>query len=172
MGFLELCARLPLELWASLLLSVGLAVQAGWLAGARPRPFLRVVRRTSPPLVGVLLAVVLLTVGRRYWAEYRASAALPPPPDRARNVLLIVWDTVRAGNLSLHGYGRPTSPRLEQLAAPGVRFDRAFSTVAVDPAVARSLFTGRWPHELSADWSVAPRRDISHARRVPGRARV
>ena len=55
-------------------------------------------------------------------------AALPPRAPDARNVLLIVWDTVRASNLSLYGYGRPTTPNLERLAGRGVRFDLAFST--------------------------------------------
>jgi arylsulfatase A-like enzyme len=153
-GFLDVCARLPLELWASLLLSGGLAVQSGWLAGAHRRRFLGLVRRTSPLLAGAVLAIILLTLGRRQWSEYRAVAALPPPPAGARNVLLIVWDTVRAGHLSLHGYGRPTSPNLEQFARRGVRFDRAFATAPWTLPSHSSLFTGRWPHELTADWRV------------------
>jgi arylsulfatase A-like enzyme len=104
--------------------------------------------------VGILLALMLLTTGRGYWAEHRASAALPPPRAGAPNVLLVVWDTVRAGHLSLHGYGRPTSPHLARLAARGVRFDRAFSTAPWTLPSHGSLFTGRWPHELTADWSV------------------
>ena len=82
-------------------------------------------------------------------------------------MLLIVWDTVRAGNLSLHGYGRRTTPNLERLAAGGVRFDRAFATSSWTLPSHASLFTGRWPHELSAGWKVAARRDLPHARRVP-----
>jgi arylsulfatase A-like enzyme len=67
---------------------------------------------------------------------------------------LIVWDTVRAGHLSLHGYGRRTSPNLEQFARRGVRFDRAFATASWTLPSHGSLFTGRWPHELTADWRV------------------
>jgi arylsulfatase A-like enzyme len=151
-GFLDSCSRLPLELWSSLLLSGGLAVQSARLVGARRQSFIRMVRRTSPLLVGAVFAIMLLTVGGRAWSEYRAAASLPPPPADARNVLLIVWDTVRAGNLSLHGYGRPTSPNLEQLAGRGVRFDQAFATASWTLPSHSSLFTGRWPHELTADW--------------------
>ena len=147
-GFLDACSGLPLEVWASLLLSGGLAVQCGSLAGARREPFLRFVRRTAPVLVGVLLAITVISLGSRAWSEYRAVATLPPPPAGARNVLFIVWDTVRAGNLSLHGYGRKTSPNLERLAAGGVRFDQAFSTAPWTLPSHGSLFTGRWPHEL------------------------
>ena len=81
-------------------------------------------------------------------------------------MLLIVWDTVRAGNLSLYGYGRRTTPNLERLAGRGVRFDLAFATSSWTLPSHASLFTGRWPHELSADWTIAARRHPSHARRV------
>jgi arylsulfatase A-like enzyme len=152
-GFLDACARLPLELWASLLLSGGLAVQSARLVGVRREPFLRFVRRTSLLLVGAIVAILLLTFGGRAWFDYRTMAALPAPPPDARNVLLIVWDTVRAQNLSLHGYGRRTSPNLEKLASRGVRFDQAFATAPWTLPSHASMFTGRWPHELTADWT-------------------
>ena len=75
-------------------------------------------------------------------------------------MLLIVWDTVRAGNLSLHGYGRPTTPNLDRLARRGVRFDLAFSTSSWTLPSHASLFTGRWPHELGVDWKSPLRDDV------------
>ena len=80
-------------------------------------------------------------------------------------MLLIVWDTVRAENLSLHGYGRPTTPNLERLAARGVRFEHAFATSPWTLPSHASLFTGRWPHELSAGWKTPLDDDPPHARR-------
>jgi arylsulfatase A-like enzyme len=151
-GFLDLCARLPLAFWASLLFSAGLAVQLARIVRPRERAFTRFVRRTAPLLVGVVVALELATTGARDWAERRAIAALPPPPSSARNVLLIVWDTVRAKNLSLHGYDRRTAPNLERLASLGVRFEHAFATSPWTLPSHASLFTGRWPHELSAGW--------------------
>jgi arylsulfatase A-like enzyme len=153
-GYLDACARLPLALWSSLLLSAGLAVQSSRWVGRHREPFLGFVRRASPILVGVLLAIMLVSVVGRAGMEYRAVATLAPPPPDARNVLLIVWDTVRPGNLSLHGYGRQTSPHLVQLAAQGVRFDEAFATAPWTLPSHGSFFTGRWPHELTADWRV------------------
>ena len=99
-GFFDMSARLPLDLWASLLLCGGLAVQSARLVGRRRAAFLRLVRRTVPLLAGALLTIMLVTIGGRAWSEHRAAAALPAAPAGARNVLLIVWDTVRAGNLS------------------------------------------------------------------------
>jgi arylsulfatase A-like enzyme len=160
LGFLDACARLPLEIWASLLLSAGLAIQAGRLIGARRGATLGLVRRTAPWLVGALAAVMLAKIGGRAWSEHRARAALPPPSAVARNVLLIVWDTVRAQNLSLYGYGRPTTPNLERFAARGVRFDLAFATAPWTLPSHASLFTGRWPHEVGVGWTSPLRPDV------------
>jgi len=152
-GILDLCARLPLELWSSLLLSAGLAVQAARLVGPRHHGFLRFARRTAPLLGGVVLSLAVATSGVLAWTERRAITALPPPP-AARNVLLIVWDTVRARNLSLYGHGRRTTPNLERLAARGTRFEHAFATSSWTLPSHASLFTGGWPHELSVGWKV------------------
>jgi arylsulfatase A-like enzyme len=159
-GFLDVSARLPLELWASLLLSGGLAVQSSRLASSRRRGFLKLVRSTAPLLIGTVLAVWLTTFGGRAWSEHRAVAALAPSPPDARNLLLIVWDTVRAGNLSLQGYGRRTTPNLEILAGRGVRFDLAFATSSWTLPSHASIFTGRWPHELGVDWRSPLRDDV------------
>jgi arylsulfatase A-like enzyme len=159
-GSLDACARLPLELWASLLLSGGLAIQAGRMVGLRYRAVLGLVRRTTPWLVGILVAVMVVKIGGRAWSEHRATAALPPPHGAARNVLLIVWDTVRAENLSLYGYGRPTTPNLERFAGRGVRFDLAFGTSSWTLPSHASLFTGRWPHELGVGWTSPLRPDV------------
>jgi arylsulfatase A-like enzyme len=70
-------------------------------------------------------------------------------PAGAPNVLFIVLDTVRAQSLSLSGYPRNTSPNLVELARQGVRFDQARAPAAWTLPSHASMFTGRWPHELS-----------------------
>jgi arylsulfatase A-like enzyme len=152
-GFLEISGRAPLAFWSIPLLCAGLAIQAARLAGRNGQGFARVVWRTTPLLVAVEAAIVLFTFGRLSWSERQAVAAVPTAPPGARNVLLIVWDTVRAGNLSLHGYGRGTTPNLERLAGRGVTFRHAFATSSWTLPSHASLFTGRWPHELTADWT-------------------
>ena len=52
-------------------------------------------------------------------------------------MLLIVWDTVRAGNLSLYGYGRRTTPNLERLGPPRGPVRPGVRDVLMDLAVAR-----------------------------------
>jgi arylsulfatase A-like enzyme len=83
--------------------------------------------------------------------ESREAARPLPPPDSA-NVLLIVLDTVATRHLGLYGYDRPTSPTLDELAARGIRFDRVQATSSWTLPSHASMFTGRWPHELSASW--------------------
>ena len=67
-------------------------------------------------------------------------------------MLFLIWDTVRASELSLYGYPRTTSPGLARLARRGVVFDRAMAPASYTLPSHASIFTGRWPHELSADW--------------------
>ncbi len=158
-GSLDVAARLSLDLWTAPFLCGGLAVQSARLTRSHTGAFLILVRRTTPVLVGGLLATMVVTVGGRAWSEHRASATLPPPPI-PRNVLLIVWDTVRNANTSLHGYYRRTTPHLEELAARGVRCDLAFATSSWTLPSHASLFTGRWPHQLGVDWTTPLRPDV------------
>ena len=153
-GFLDLCTKFPLEFWSSSILSAGLAVQSARLISAHRQAFLRFVRLTTPILAGAVLALALATSGVRAWSERRAIAALAPPPRSAPNVLLIVWDTVRARNVGLYGHNRPTTPNLQRLAARGAWFRHAFSTSSWTLPSHASMFTGRWPHELSAGWKT------------------
>ena len=68
----------------------------------------------------------------RCFRSARAVAGLPPPPTGARNVILIVWDTVRAYDLSLYGYSRNTTPNLARWARKGVRYNHGPGTRPVD----------------------------------------
>ena len=47
-------------------------------------------------LLGLLALLAALSSGRQVIQENRAVAGLPSPPTAARNVVLVVWDTVRA----------------------------------------------------------------------------
>ncbi len=146
---LGLLFRMPIYTAVCLLLAAALAFRgAGFLAGHRDG-FGRVVRRTLPALVGIWALAglgCLLGVGR-------SSTPVPPAPAHGGpDVLLIVLDTVRAGSLSLHGYGRATSPNLERFAARGVRFDLAFSTAPWTAPSHAGMFTGRAAGDLSVGW--------------------
>jgi arylsulfatase A-like enzyme len=135
---------------AAAVLALGLAVQ--WTRMALPRADrIRRAARTST----LILLPVLLAGGWWLWQSLRpdlAAYAGPAtgPADRP-NIVFITLDTVRAANLGLYGYPRSTTPSLERLAARGTVFDAAFSTAPWTLPSHASMFTGRWPHELSAD---------------------
>ena len=70
-------------------------------------------------------------------------AGKPPPADDDRpNVLIVVWDTVRADRMSLYGYGRPTTPKLDAWAKDAVVFERATAPGMWTLPSHASMFTG------------------------------
>ncbi len=87
------------------------------------------------------LAAALLVLGI---AAFGAAGCRDARP---RNLLLISLDTLRADHLGCYGYGRPTSPFLDSLAAEGVVFDRAFSAAPWTLPSHTSLFTGLYPSQ-------------------------
>lgn len=99
----------------------------------------------------MLAALAVGSTGKHLLGDAVALAEMPPAPAAAPNILLIVLDTVRAPSMSLYGYERRTTPNLERLAQGGVLFERALSTVSWTLPSHASMFTGRYPHEMSAD---------------------
>jgi arylsulfatase A-like enzyme len=87
-----------------------------------------------PLLTGILVALATL------------SATAEPPT----NLVLITFDTTRADHLSVYGYAQPTTPRMEDLAAEGVLFERAYSPVSLTGPSHASIMTGRYPHRHGA----------------------
>ncbi len=75
----------------------------------------------------------------------------PPPRERTRpNVLLVVLDTARADFFSCYGHPRPTTPRIDRLAAEGIRYQRAYATDFWTLPSHASLLTGLYPTEAGA----------------------
>jgi arylsulfatase A-like enzyme len=136
---------------AGVVLVAGVAAQLGPFLDRRVAGLQRVTRVSLP-----LLACLVAALAASLWGADRLKVwreeARPLPPPGSPNVLLIVLDTVAADHLGLYGYPRPTSPTLDELAGRGVRFDRARATSSWTLPSHSSIFTGRWPHELSAGW--------------------
>lgn len=70
----------------------------------------------------------------------------PPPPSHPRNLIVISIDTLRADHMSLHGYARPTTPRIDAFAARGATFDRAIAPWPKTVPSMVSMFNSRYPH--------------------------
>ncbi len=81
--------------------------------------------RISRELAAVALSMALACcLGGCGWSAVREEPL--PPAGAGHNVVLISIDTLRANRLSLYGYERPTSPRLEAFAAEAIVFDRFY----------------------------------------------
>ncbi len=121
----------------------------------------QVSRRVAPPARAgrglpwlaalVLLVAVGFVAGGRFLERQTARRAAAHP-GRGPNVLLIIWDTVRAESLSLYGYVRPTTPETLRRAATGVTFEQAMSTAPWTLGSHAGMFTGRYTQELSVGW--------------------
>ena len=104
----------------------------------------------------------------RWTAVELASAdPVPPPvpspaarPAARPNVLLYVIDTLRADRLSVYGYARPTTPRLEALARRGIAFDRAYSNGPKTRDSIPVLFASRYHSELGGHLQPRPEQPI------------
>jgi arylsulfatase A-like enzyme len=137
--------------WVSLLslLAVATFVVAGRgtlariLLGSSPRRF------ATAATLGAVALVALLKAP----APSRARASLedpsrpvPPPGESSAarpNIVLVSIDSLRADHLGCSGYPRPTSPRIDALAASGIRFAAAWSTTSWTLPAHVSLLSGR-----------------------------
>jgi len=82
-----------------------------------------------------------------------ACAEPPAPPPVARDVILIVIDTLRADHVGCYGYDLPTTPTLDALAARGVRVaDVTAQSSWTGPSMV-SMFTAR---HVAADFVRMP----------------
>lgn len=147
-GLVPLLAFRRLHPIACAVLAAGFSLRLTSTIVSRPEGFAKLVRRT----LWILALATATWSGFQYvavaGAERRALAALPPAAPGAPNVLLIVLDTVRADRLGFQGYGRDTTPRLDQFASHAVRFEQARATAPWTLPSHVSMFTGRLHHEM------------------------
>ena len=82
---------------------------------------------------GLWLAAMLASACGRFWQG------------RPVNVVIVAIDTLRADHLGCYGYGRPTSPRIDALAARSVVFEQAISQSPWTLPAFASILTGVVP---------------------------
>ena len=97
-----------------------------------------------------------------------AASSAAAAPSGKHDILLVTLDSVRADRTSAYGYERPTTPRLAELAARGVLFERAYAAASDTQRAYTPLVTGRrfaraardkreWPTLLSDNDTLAER---------------
>jgi arylsulfatase A-like enzyme len=89
------------------------------------------------PLFCALLLPVALSI-------FGGCSPDAPPPDHP-NVLIVVMDTTRGDRVSLNGFSRPTTPKLEAFAEDATVFEDAWSPAGWTGPAHASLFTGLRP---------------------------
>lgn len=72
------------------------------------------------------------------------SCSTPPPPPPA-SLVIITMDTTRADHIGAYGDADAQTPTIDQLAAEGLRFDRAYATVPLTIPAHASIFSGLYP---------------------------
>ena len=100
-----------------------------------------------------------------------AFHAQPGPRANGPNVILISIDTLRADHMSLYGYERPTTPRIDAFAAGARVFDRAYATSPLTSPSVVSMLTGLYPnhHGIRLLWQKVDAGSITiadHLRRA------
>ncbi len=78
--------------------------------------------------------------GLAFWSN--PELVPPEPADERPDIVLVSIDTLRADRLSLYGYGRPTSPRLDAWAREAVVFEKVVTSAPWTLPAHLSLFTG------------------------------
>jgi glucan phosphoethanolaminetransferase (alkaline phosphatase superfamily) len=77
---------------------------------------------------GAARSVVVESLAMLLFVLVPTLACHQPQVDPRPNLLLILIDNLRADHLGLYGYGRDTSPQIDQLGASGVVFENARAT--------------------------------------------
>jgi arylsulfatase A-like enzyme len=134
----------------SAILAFGVGAQGSHWYSRRRERVLKAARRSRPFLAGGLVLAAAVTVGGGRILDSRKLRALPPARAGTPNVLLLVIDTQRADHLSLYGYPRNTSPRLDRLARESVVFENAYANSTWTLPTHATMFTGRLPFEHRA----------------------
>jgi len=77
----------------------------------------------------------------------------PPALNSSPNIVLIIMDTVRQDHCSCYGYGRRTTPVLEELVKSSIVYHKAYSPAGWTSPAHASLFTGLYPiaHGISQE---------------------
>lgn len=101
------------------------------------RTALRPPARRAWRLWALLLGIGIVLLAGWFWRR----------SERPVNLLLITLDTTRADRIGCYGYEAAGTPRLDDLAARGVLFRRAYTPAPMTAPSHTSLFTGLLPPE-------------------------
>lgn len=94
----------------------------------------------------VLFTAAISLFGAQGPSGAKTSEKIPVDPV---HVLLITVDTLRADHLSCYGYGRKTSPNVDEFAEENLLFRRFYAQNSRTLPSLSTIFTGFFPHETT-----------------------
>ncbi|MGA9566924.1 MAG: sulfatase [Candidatus Korobacteraceae bacterium] len=105
----------------------------------------RVTRRTAVATVAGTAALIAteFAIGR----SARIVKAALVPQQRNSNLLLITFDALSAEDMSLYGYGLPTTPNIDAFAARSSVFTNFYSAATFTTPSVAAMMTGMYPSE-------------------------
>lgn len=89
----------------------------------------------------VTIGFVILLLAVIYIVIPIGDSRVEPP----KNIIFMLFDTMRADHLGVYGYSRNTSPAMDEVARDGVIFEKAFSQSGWTLPSVASFFTGTYP---------------------------
>ena len=112
----------------------------------------RAVRRNAHvfpwPVLGPVAILVLLVVSGHGFVRDTSSLPGEPakPKPKPKNILILASDSFRGDRLSCNGYGRNTSPNIDQIAAEGINFRQCYTPIASTLESLTTMFSSQYPH--------------------------
>jgi arylsulfatase A-like enzyme len=108
----------------------------------------------------LMVGLVILFIPARSRSELIQAEFSPKPSSGAsfRNVVLVIWDALRADHLSCYGYPLKTSPNLDKLASQGILFEQAIAASSHTVESIPSLLSSTLPtsHQMNDITSYLP----------------
>lgn len=126
---------------------LAVSLGAGWIAY---RLLVRAFRKIDAGKVAasmrvrpywVSLPIALAVIGLVSFSAMHRAGERPAGP----NVILISLDTLRRDHLGCYGYGRDTSPRIDQFAGQSVVFDNAVTQAGSTLSSHKAVMTSMYP---------------------------
>lgn len=85
-----------------------------------------------------------------------SAAAAPAGPTARPNIIVIVSDDCGYNEFSMHGSPRFSTPRIDSIAANGVRFSQGYVSGSVCSPTRAGLLTGRYQQRFGHEFNIPP----------------
>jgi arylsulfatase len=92
-----------------------------------------------------------------YSAEENARGDALRKTTAGKNVLFVILDAARARQFGAYGYGRPTTPEIDRIAAEGIVFEKAYTPAVYTLAAMSSVWTSQYPDRHHSEVSFSSR---------------